>query len=202
MKQSVPWSYRPGNSPLHRAPAAVKLLGLFIITTAGLVFPFSGAAAGAVLILLGAAAARVKPWELLRGSKSLFIMILAVVLLRAVKLPPAIDMAGLAAALNFGLTLIVSFSAGSLVFSVTTMPEFKTGLEPVLGARFSLALSLMLMFMPRFFEAWEESQNAWKARGGKPGPRSLFTLLPLVASRMIELAGETAIALESRGARF
>jgi energy-coupling factor transporter transmembrane protein EcfT len=176
-------------------------LCLLVITTLGLIFPFRGIIAGAALVLAGAAAARIRPPELLRGSTSVFVMVIAVVLLRTVRLfPPALDGAGLVEALNFGLTVLLSFAASSLLFSVTTMAELREGLAPLLGVRFSLALSLMLGFLPRFFEAWKESLDAWKARGGKPGPRALFTLLPLVSSRMITLAGETACALESRGA--
>jgi biotin transport system permease protein len=66
-------------------------------------------------------------------------------------------------------------------------------------SRFSLGLSLMLGFLPRFFEIWEDSDVAYRARAGKKGITSLVLLIPLVTERMIEMAAETAAALESRG---
>jgi biotin transport system permease protein len=197
-----PWSYRPGNSPLHRAPAALKLLGLLVISTLGLIFPLWGIIPGAALLILGARIARIRLRELFRGGRTVLIMMLAIVLLRAVKVfPPSLDWTGLREGAALGLTVILSFCAGALLFSVSTTAELREGLEPFLGRRFSLAFALMLGFLPRFFEAWEESRSAWAARAGKPGPAALFTLLPLTLARMIEFAGELAEALESRALR-
>jgi biotin transport system permease protein len=124
---------------------------------------------------------------------------------------------------------MVSFSAGSLLFSVTTMAELRDSIGKAEIAirsvplavfrkskkkwaialvhrmeldklsRFSLGLSLMLGFLPRFFEIWEDSDVAYRARAGKKGITSLVLLIPLVTERMIEMAAETAAALESRG---
>ncbi|MDR0448261.1 MAG: energy-coupling factor transporter transmembrane protein EcfT [Treponema sp.] len=66
-------------------------------------------------------------------------------------------------------------------------------------SRISLALTLMLGFLPRFFETWENARMAAKARGSAGGLKLLITILPLVTERMIETAAETAEALESRG---
>jgi biotin transport system permease protein len=66
--------------------------------------------------------------------------------------------------------------------------------------RLSLGLSLMLGFLPRFFEVWEASELAWESRGGKKNLRFLITIIPLVIERLMEAAAETAAALESRGA--
>jgi energy-coupling factor transporter transmembrane protein EcfT len=65
--------------------------------------------------------------------------------------------------------------------------------------RFSLGISLMLGFLPRFFEIWETANLACDARAGKKGLRRFLLLMPLIIERMMELAGETAEALESRG---
>jgi energy-coupling factor transporter transmembrane protein EcfT len=64
----------------------------------------------------------------------------------------------------------------------------------------SLGISLMLNFLPRFFEVWEEAETAYRARSGKKGIPTLTLLIPLVTERMITLAVETAYAMESRGA--
>jgi biotin transport system permease protein len=98
--------------------------------------------------------------------------------------------------LIFGWALVLSFAAASLLFSVTTMTEIKDSLPP---GRFSLGISLMLGFMPRFFEIWENTELAYLARAGKKGPTRIITLVPLTIERMIECAAETAAALEGRG---
>lgn len=216
MARMIPYAYRPGNSPLHRCPAALKLLGL--LGMSGAVFCFGPLAlcvwtCGLTALSL---AAGIRPWELLRGGKNLALMIVSVLCLRSIKTdPPAFDLNGAREALFFGWSILLSFSGGALLFSVTTMTELKHSigsLELVLLSPFtarrergkrqpllSLGISLMLGFLPRFFEAWEAANLAWAARGGKRGVRSMAALIPLVSERMMEYALETAQAMEARG---
>jgi energy-coupling factor transporter transmembrane protein EcfT len=66
---------------------------------------------------------------------------------------------------------------------------------------FALAFALMLSFIPRFFEVWDDTHSALRARCGKASAWQILTVvLPLVCERMIEKAIETAAALEARGA--
>jgi biotin transport system permease protein len=124
-------------------------------------------------------------------------MIILVVLSRSVDTTaPEFRTGGLREALIFGWALILSFSAASLLFSVTTMTEIKDSLPP---GWFTLGISLMLGFIPRFFEIWENTELAYLARAGKKGPAQIITLIPLTIERMIECAAETAAALEARG---
>jgi energy-coupling factor transporter transmembrane protein EcfT len=100
-----------------------------------------------------------------------------------------------------GLSMLVSFTGGALLFAVTTMGELRMGLRagrltPLLS-RFGLALSLMLGFFPRFFEIWENTTLAWRARGGSPW--KIGRLILPVTERMLEAAFDTAEALEARG---
>ena len=71
--------------------------------------------------------------------------------------------------------------------------------QPRNAAFFSLGISLMLGFIPRFFELWETTNLACDARVCKRGPRRLLILVPLVTERMMEAAADTALALEARG---
>jgi biotin transport system permease protein len=222
-----PYSYRPGNSILHRLPGWAKLLTLLGISTASFFAGFPALAAGAVIVTVGAVLAGIAPWELLRGGKPLFIMIFFIILLRSAAYDPLMFNApGCRAALLFGGTILVSFSAGALLFSVTTMTELMDSLGKIEGAlyfplaallkktrsprtrrllrrleqpRLSLGISLMLGFLPRFFEAWESVTAACLARAGKGGVSRMLTVIPPVIEQMITKAGETACALESRG---
>jgi biotin transport system permease protein len=182
------------------------------------------------LIILGSLSAGIKPWELLTGSRPLLVMLGALTAFRSLRLPPSLDAGGLAESLYFSGTILISFSACSLLFMVTTMTEIrcslekgeffcrrlfyglfhrfsrrssiksgKTGPGANTRGRLSLAIALMLGFLPRFFALWEEAELACRARGSSWGLRHMTAILPLVTERMMEMAAETAEALEARG---
>jgi biotin transport system permease protein len=109
---------------------------------------------------------------------------------------PGISMAGFWGGVLQGLSIAVSFAAGALLFAVTTMRELRSSLG---RGRLSLGISLMLGFLPRFFEIWESANLACEARANRKGLRRLIIILPLVIERMMHIAGDTAQALEARG---
>jgi biotin transport system permease protein len=216
MKASyIPWAYRKGHSFLHRASGGVKLAFLLCFSL-GAFFPgFKVFPALALLLAALSLAGGIKPWELLRGSRPLLLFVLFVFLFKALEFNrsgaessclPELNPEGIKEGLAFGLRIALSFAAGALFFAVTTMGEIKRSLsrlESLLRLerlKLSLSVSLMLMFLPRFFEKWEEAAKAWESRGGKKGFRKLRALVPLVMEKMLELAAETSAALESRGA--
>jgi biotin transport system permease protein len=67
------------------------------------------------------------------------------------------------------------------------------------GRAFSLGFSLMLGFLPRFFEVWESADLAWQARAGRNSLRKLVFIIPFVLESMMEEAAGTAMALQARG---
>jgi biotin transport system permease protein len=188
-------------------------------------------AVSACIVIAAALGARVKPWELLRGSRALVMLALFIILLGSLKSGvagedlsfmgltlPALSADGFIEGLRQGLCIVVSFAAGSLLFSVTTMQElrdslarFETGAADIIRfifrkkkkrrhiSRIALSISLMLGFLPRFFEIWETANLACDARAGKKGLTRVISLVPLLTERMIETAAETAEALEARG---
>jgi len=164
-----------------------------------------GLAAAIALIFAASIAARIPPWELLKGSRMLAVLSLCIMLLN-VRTP----IIGLITALR----IFIPFAAAALLFAVTTMRELRLSLgaleirlrnlfagraQPPRFAFFSLGISLMLGFIPRFFELWETANLACDARVAKRGPRRLVLLVPLVTERMMEAAADTALALEARG---
>jgi biotin transport system permease protein len=225
---AAPYSYRPGNTALHRLNPALKLLSLLGITTAAFLFGFYALAASAAFVAVCALSARIKPWELLRGIRPILLISLFIIVSRsAVFAPPWFSREGCIDGLLFSGNMVICFAAASLLFSVTTMTELKDSLEKIerlillppvfLLRRFgrpalveaasrlerpklSLAIPLMLGFLPRFFEIWEAAHTAYAARAGKKGIRATLTLIPIVTGRMLEAAAETAEAMESRGA--
>ena len=204
---ALPWSYRKGSTLLHRLPAGLKLAFLLLLSLAAF-FPSLLVLCGIALILvILSLAAHMRPWELLRGSGPLLFVVLAVFLFQGVELsPPGFNLEGLEESVIFCARIGTAFAAGTLLFGVTTPGEIKKSLsrlEAALGLeklKLSLCISLMLGFLPRFFEIWEDLNLAWQSRGGKKNLSRLVVLIPLVIERMIIKAAETASALESRGA--
>jgi biotin transport system permease protein len=107
--------------------------------------------------------------------------------------------------------IFVPFAAAVLLFSFTTMRELRLSLASVekgfvkifLPRRrhtpfLSLGITLMLGFIPRFFQMWDDANLACDSRSCKRGLRRLFLLIPLVTERMMEASANTALALEAR----
>jgi energy-coupling factor transporter transmembrane protein EcfT len=224
MKGCTPWAYRKGNSLLHRLSGGVKL-AFFLCLSLGAFFP--GLVVFPVLVLLLivlSLLAGIRPWGLLRGSRPLLLFVLFIFFFKAVefnfpvegKAEAAVEAGasrllflnteGLKEGLVYGLRIAFSFAAAALFFAVTTVGEIRKSLSRLESflhlerVRLGLAVSLMLMFLPRFFETWEAADRAWKSRGGGKGFRKLRVLVPLTIEKMLELAAETSAAMESRGA--
>lgn len=262
----IPFGYQSGDTLLHRSPAGLKLLCLLAlsITTFGSI---PGLLLSAALTCAASLAARIRPWKLLRGFRSLFMLSLFILIFTTVNpgaegvslgeitvfglsLPafdiPFISVKGFFEGVLSGLRITVSFAAGSLLFAVTTMRELRLSLSkaeravlglavlgpavlgpavlglfrparnkvprgqaktsrpskgdsPPAAGRVSLGISIMLGFIPRFFELWETMNMACEARSCKRGIHRFMRVIPLVIERMLEMAADTADALEAKG---
>ena len=210
-----PFAYRAGATILHRAPAGIKFICVIVISAVCFTSVY-GLGASILVILAASAAARILPWQLLRGSRLLALLSLFIVLMKTFfPLTPEIyHPGGLAEGLVTALRIFVPYAAAALLFAVTTMRSLRRSIAAVELALkktfaprgkkqgvafFSLGLTLMLGFIPRFFDLWEASAIACDARSCKRGPRRLFLLIPLVTERMMESAADTALALQARG---
>jgi biotin transport system permease protein len=215
----TPWSYLPpsgkerkSSSLLYRLPPGFKLAFLIFLS----IVSFFPGTERQSLVLLGiitfilvalSFAAGIGPHALLRGSGPLFLVVLWGFILQAVEFSPImINTRGLAQSVIFSLRIGAAFSAGTLLFSVTTPSEIRKSLsrlETFLRMEklnLSLYISLMLGFLPQFFKVWEDLCLAWKTRGGKKNLSLIVTLVPLAIERMMEKAAEKAAAMEARGA--
>ena len=202
----TPWSYRKGNSFLHRLSAAIKLSFLLVISAASFFPNIYVLLSIAFILILLSFSARIMPWELLRGSRPIIIFLFFLLIIQNIEFTPfGFNFLNLEDNLFFILRILCAFSAGSLLFSVTTSFEIRKSLavlEVSLGlkkANISLSISLMLAFLPQFFKTWEELNLAWKGRGGKNNFKKLKTLIPLTVENMMKYAADTALAMEARG---
>jgi biotin transport system permease protein len=213
-ENTTPWAYRKGSSLIHRLPAGAKLGFLLTLSIASFfpgTWPFNVFIPLAIIfILIGLSlAAGIRPHELLRGSGPLLLVVLGVFLFQGIEFSPlGFNTEGLKESIIFCIRIIAAYSAGALLFSVSTSGEIKKSLSKLEALlrleklNLSLYISLMLGFLPRFFEIWEDLNLAWKSRGGKNNLSRMLTLVPILIERMMRKALETAEAMEARGLVF
>jgi len=220
------YAYRPGNTAIHRMGASVKFFILLAITVGSFFLGPVGLGLGALIVLLGALTCRLKPAFLFSGSGPLLVTSTFIFLLKAFRFtPPYFDSEGALQGLLYIVGIGVSFAGGALLFATTTsrdlrktlmdlekvlltplvwvlsktsLPWAKRWERSLIRPRLALSISLMLSFIPRIFEVWENTELAYRARLGKRGIRRYGTLILLVTERLMEAAGETALALEAR----
>jgi energy-coupling factor transporter transmembrane protein EcfT len=198
-KKATPFSYKRGTGFLHKASASKKLLCFLLISIASFIAGIYACIFFSVVLITCTLCAHLKVFEVLSGVQVLFFMLLLILVFRAFNFVPlSFEPEGFKSAVLFCYSAFISYYAASLFFALTTMVELRKALSK-LSPAFALSISLMLGFIPRFFETWDSRKTAWKARGGKQGVKELSFLVLSVSETMIAIAGSTADALEVRG---
>ena len=192
-------TYHPGGSVLHRAPAGVKLLILFILLAVLLAvrdFRVLGAVAGGTalgFVVAGLPARLI--WAQLRPLRW-FLPILVV--LQGV-------LVGWRAAGLFGGGLLVSVAAAALLTLTTRVSALLDVITRVVGPlrrvgvdpdRVALTLALTIRCVPLLVSLVAEVEQARRARGAG---RSLRALAAPVVIRALRTADEFGDALVARG---
>jgi biotin transport system permease protein len=196
--------YVPRASPVHRAPAGVKLLvlgGLAVLLFAVPTLPVAGGTLAAVL--LAGAVARLPATVLLRQARAVAAWVVAIVVVQAV-------VTGVLQALETGLRLLALVLAAAVVTATTRVTAMVAVVERLCAplrlvgvrpARVGLALAMTLRFIPLVAERADRIREAQAARGGSVrGPRALIAVVvPLLVS-VLQLAHTVSEALDARGA--
>ena len=121
-KDLTPWAFRQGKGFLYRIPAGIKLIFLLGLSMAVFLFGIFFLPFAALVIIFFSINAGIRPWELLRGSRSLVFLCLGIMLFQALDFPPlSLNPEGLKEGLFLALRMGLSFSYGALLFSTTTM---------------------------------------------------------------------------------
>jgi biotin transport system permease protein len=192
--------YLPGDSLLHRVPAGLKLmalalLGTLLFLTADL--RWLGLALAGALAMLGIVR---PPRQRLKAQLGGALVLIALV-------------AALAAwsnGLHHGAVVAARFSAlvlAALAVTLSTrssdmLEAIERALAPldrrglIDAARVSLAVSLVLRFVPAILGHYREIREAQAARGLEGNPLAL--IVPLVV-RTLKGADDVAAAIEARG---
>ncbi len=191
--------YVAGDSPVHRAPAGLKLLLLVAFSTV--------LVAGRSLVVVAACAATVAAVYLLAGlgPRRLLAQVWPLRWVLLLLVPFQWWTAGWQTALAVTGTLVVAVAAAGLVTLTTRVTQMldalTAGLRPLqrLGIdpeRVALLLSLTLRAIPVIAGTMAETREARRARGLERSTRALVT--PLVI-RTIRHADRVGDALAARG---
>ena len=190
--------FRPGSSPLHRAPAGAKLLALGGLGTLLFALPSLWLAGLALLFVLAGYSLARLPAALVLSQLRPALWILAILFLAQLWL----------ASLGDAALLVLRFCALILAAGLVTLTTrtadmvavIERGLSPLarLGLdveKTSLALSLAIRFIPAVATVLEEVREAQAARGGA---QSAVNLAVPVILRLLKMADQVAEALDAR----
>jgi biotin transport system permease protein len=192
-------AYRPGGSPLHRAPAGLKLPGLaaFLLLITLLRSPVV-LVVGTVLLGGLTASARIGPRVMFAQLRPVLLFAGVIAVVQAWTSGPV-----QAAVVTWALLLTV---AGAGLVTVTTRtqdlldaavaglrPPRRFGVDP---QRVALVLALAVRTVPVLTELATQVQQARVARGAERSPRAFVVPLVIRAVRHADRLGE---ALAARG---
>jgi len=191
--------YRPGTSPLHRAPVGAKLVALTLLGVATVLLRGPTAALALLALAAGCGVVACVPARAtLRG--------LAPVLVTAAGLGAyQWWQQGPSVAIEVGADLVTLVVAAGVVTATTATDQMLDVLERAarplrhLGLRpeiFALSIALMLRTIPALAHTVGEVRDAARARGLERSPRAL--LVP-AAVRTVARARATGEALAARG---
>lgn len=196
------FSYRRGGSPLHKAPALLKMFFLFALNffvfwesprTAALRCALSFAASASLFFLSGA------NWKGLLKLRFVFYIGLMVFALKIIGSPAASWAESAAYALLYTARFFVSALAAQCVFETTTMLQMQEAL------RLPLVVTLAINFIPQIFSEWQKIKLAARSRTSARRRKSIFGAASIALFEMqallfvmLEKAETKRKALENR----
>lgn len=191
--------YRPGTTPLHRAPVGAKVAGLFVLST--VIVVVHGPAWGAGFLALAVVVAlvgRVPLRSTVRGLRPVLVFAIVVAAFQWWWTGPTRAAESLLDLLALGLlalTLSVTTSTTAMLDAFTRWisPLRPLGVSP---ERVALTIGLAISSIPGTVQLALETRDAARARGLERSPRAYLT--PFVI-RVVAKAHETGDALQARG---
>ena len=224
-RQSI-FKYKIIKGPLHKLPALLKLILLFIFSVFCIILAVPGLAAGVITVIIAAFLCGLSINDQLTDLKpaALYIIILYAFSVIAnltdyirlenqnssLFIPSSAPYWTLCTAeavctAKAVCSVLIPYSgylrlALRLVLIVQMSAlVFRTtsSLEIREAVRFD-TITLFISFIPEIFKTWSGIDLAWKARGGRPGIRKIKTLVFILISCGFEKAAVKARALEAR----
>ena len=197
--------YVPGTTPVHRAPAGVKLLALAGLAVLLFAVPALPVVAGVLVgvLVLALTVARLPAGVLARQARAVRWWLVSLFLLHTV-LTDALT--GTVTVLRL-LALVLAAAVVTATARVTEMvgvvervcaPLRWVGVRP---ARIGLVIAMALRFIPVLIDRADRIREAQAARGGSlQGLRSLRVLVVPLLVQVLQMAHTVGEALDARGA--
>ena len=191
--------YISGDSWMHRQPAAVKLLAVLVLSITVLAVQ---SLIWLLLLLVGVAGAYNSLGP--KGRQRLFALRFLLPLILGLGFVQGF-IVGWEAALRATLKIFVMIMAADLVTATTPTQAMLTCVERLIGPlcrcigrdprKISLAVALMIRFIPVLSAQWQVQRDAWSARSHR-GP-GLRLLIPFMAQALLR-TDQIAESLQSR----
>lgn len=197
--------YVPVSSPVHRAPAGLKLLVLAALSALLFQMPTLPVIVGALagVLLLGLPVARLPAVLLVRQGRTVLWWLVGLFLFHAL----VTDVLTGAVTVVRLLTLVLAAAVVTATTRVTEMvavvewmcaPLRLLGVRP---ARVGLVIAMALRFIPVLAERADRIREAQTARGGPArGARGLRTTVAPLLVQVLQMAHTVSEALDARGA--
>ena len=189
MGQLTAFSYKQGNSFLHRCPALVKILLIPVVSIAVFKLPPAVAIALVIIQTVLSFALKFSLREQLCDLRA--VLYYAVILL----IIDFFTKADIVQTLLMLVKLLCVMQTASLVFKTSTTLQLRQALSKNI---LSETLALFICFIPQVTKNWAQIKKAWFARGGKKSLKMIIVLLPVLFSVGMKQAWNTARALSIR----
>lgn len=202
------FSYKKGNSFLHKCPAWAKIVFIPIINILFLCLPPYFSIVLVILQLILASCLHFSFKEQFTDLKPViyYAVLLFIFQLMSWLFSGAKDFIGYFSWENeketvfLLLKLFAVMQSASIVFKTSTSLEIRNGIGVIFGKKSFITngLSMFLNFLPMVSRIWAESKKAWIARGGKKSPKMYMTLLPVLFSVGMKKAYNATKAISIR----
>lgn len=219
-KNSLAFSYKAGNSFLHKMPPVAKILLIPFVNILVFNLPFEVSLGFLILQAALAFAIKFSLSEQLRDLRS--VLYYAVILYATSFIAQfcAVNFSAQEAAkitfsnketLKMLVKLFCVMQSASILFKTSTTLQIREGIGAIESSirkilpvskknSFTDTISLFICFIPMVYKNWELSKRAWLARGGKSGIKMLKAIFPVFFSVGIKQAYNSARAVEVRQA--
>lgn len=215
-KQSLAFSYKGGNSILHRMPPVLKVLLIPVLSILIFYLPFYFAAGMIVFQLVVACILRFSPEEQAADLKPVLYYGIFLYLSSFIArfFADGLKEAFFTTFTNIQtvrmlLKLFCMMQGASILFKTSTILQIREGicciestLRRILPVSkknsLSNTLALFVCFIPMVYKNWEQAKRAWLARGGKPGIRMMSAILPVFFSIGLKQAYSVSRAQAAR----
>lgn len=203
------FSYKAGNSFLHRCPAWVKILFIPLINILFLCLPFYFSVALIAIQFVLACVLRFTLKEQFTDLKPVFyyaaILVMMQILLwvfgdHAESFAMQFSWAAWRENVFLLIKILAVMQSASLMFKTSTSMQMREGIGKLFGQKSAItnALFMFLNFLPMVSKIWEQSKRAWIARGGKQNLKMYISLLPVLFSVGLKKAYNQARAISVR----